>query len=77
LPEKIEVWGVFENNEQKLLAQSSNLDIKDKIGNVSLTIPYESLSKIRIVAENFGTIPEGQQGAGHRAWLFVDEILIQ
>lgn len=77
LPKNVKIWGVFEKDEQKLLAQSSNLDIKDKIGDVSFKISNELLSKIKIVAENFGTIPEGKQGAGHKAWLFVDEILIR
>lgn len=31
--------------------------------------------KIRI--SNYGVIPEGSAGAGHRAWLFVDEIFVQ
>jgi len=76
LPKNVEIWGFFENDEQKLLEQSSNLSIKDKIGSVSFTISDETLSGIKIVGENFGTIPEGQQGAGHKSWLFVDEILI-
>jgi hexosaminidase len=29
---------------------------------------------IKIVAKNFGNIPAGKPGAGHKAWLFLDEI---
>ena len=25
---------------------------------------------------NYGTIPEGKQGAGNKAWTFIDEIII-
>jgi hexosaminidase len=32
---------------------------------------------LRIMAENFGEIPAGEQGAGHNAWLFVDELIVQ
>lgn len=31
---------------------------------------------VKVQAKNFGTIPEGQPGAGNRAWLFVDEIQV-
>lgn len=31
---------------------------------------------VKVMAKNFGTIPEGAPGAGNRAWLFVDEIQI-
>ena len=29
---------------------------------------------IKVVIKNFGIIPDGHPGAGHKAWLFVDEI---
>lgn len=29
---------------------------------------------LRVRIPNYGVIPDGQQGAGHKAWLFVDEI---
>src|SRR5690606_38982864 len=34
-------------------------------------------SKIVLIIPNFGTIPEGQQGAGNKAWTFIDEIIIE
>ncbi len=32
---------------------------------------------IRVLIKNFGNIPTGKQGAGHKAWLFVDEIGVE
>jgi hexosaminidase len=32
---------------------------------------------IKVVATNIGTIPEGYQGAGQNAWLFLDEIVVE
>ena len=29
---------------------------------------------VKIIAESAGKIPDGKPGAGHDAWLFVDEI---
>lgn len=32
---------------------------------------------IEIRVKNYGVIPEGKQGAGHKAWTFIDEIIIE
>lgn len=31
---------------------------------------------IKLYVENYGTIPDGKQGAGNKAWTFIDEIYI-
>lgn len=40
------------------------IDLKEKTRFIHLKFP------------NYGTIPEGKQGAGHKAWTFIDEIII-
>ena len=37
---------------------------------------YDETIKIIIRIPNYGTIPEGKQGAGNKAWTFIDEIII-
>ncbi len=32
---------------------------------------------IKLYIPNYGVIPEGKQGAGHKAWTFIDEIIIE
>ncbi|MFT4576633.1 MAG: hexosaminidase [Polaribacter sp.] len=32
---------------------------------------------ITLKINNYGVIPDGKQGAGHKAWLFVDEIIVE
>ena len=32
---------------------------------------------IKLVIPNYGVIPEGSQGAGNKAWTFIDEIIIE
>ncbi|WP_353776860.1 family 20 glycosylhydrolase [Winogradskyella sp. 3972H.M.0a.05] len=36
----------------------------------------KGITKIVIWVENYGTIPEGKQGAGNKAWTFIDEIIV-
>jgi hexosaminidase len=38
---------------------------KEKINSIKLTIP------------NYGIIPDEKQGAGHKAWTFIDEIIVE
>jgi hexosaminidase len=32
---------------------------------------------IKLTIPNYGMIPDGLQGAGHKAWTFIDEIIIE
>jgi hexosaminidase len=32
---------------------------------------------VRVTAKNAGIIPDGQPGAGNKAWLFVEEIVVE
>jgi hexosaminidase len=32
---------------------------------------------ITLKINNYGVIPNGKQGAGHKAWLFIDEIIVE
>jgi len=34
-------------------------------------------TQLKITIPNYGIIPEGKQGAGHKAWTFIDEIIIE
>lgn len=37
---------------------------------------YNETTKIILRIPNYGTIPEGKQGAGNKAWTFIDEIIV-
>jgi hexosaminidase len=60
------------------------------ISNDSILISYKLLTKnitsskekiivnsLKLKIPNFGIIPEGKQGAGHKAWTFIDEIIVE
>jgi hexosaminidase len=32
---------------------------------------------LKLFTTNYGVIPEGEQGAGNKAWTFIDEIIIE
>jgi hexosaminidase len=40
-------------------------------------IDPEEITSLILKIENFGVIPEGLQGAGNKAWTFIDEIVVE
>jgi hexosaminidase len=48
-----------------------------KIANTVLALPKGKGRYLKVLVPNFGVIPNGQAGAGSRAWLFVDELILE
>jgi len=62
----------FEN-----ITRLSLLEIQDVNGEVVLDVKGKKARYIKIIATNFGKIPDELPGAGSNAWLFVDEIGVE
>ena len=76
-PQKIEVAilkNLEENNRKKQVEQISQngslVEVKNKFG--KKTGRY-----LKLFVKNYGKIPENMQGAGNKAWTFIDEIIIE
>jgi hexosaminidase len=52
---------------------------KDGTGKGTMTMAFKATYAryVKIVVTNWGTIPEGNPGAGNKPWLFVDEIEVE
>ena len=48
-----------------------------EIKKYTVDIPDTEARYLRVVVENYKTLPSWHEGAGTDAWLFIDEILIQ
>jgi len=51
--------------------------ITDKIVTVKIALSGKNPRYLKVKAQNLGIIPDGKQGAGNAAWLFVDEIIVK
>jgi hexosaminidase len=51
-------------------------ETKDGTGKAKMTMSFKATYAryVKVVVTNWGTIPEGNPGAGNKPWLFVDEI---
>ena len=59
-------------NDITILEEKNNLLV-----NYSYELKSTAVKKLDIIVKNYGTIPEGKQGAGHKPWTFIDEIIIE
>jgi hexosaminidase len=46
------------------------------MGWINVPTLKQSSRFIKVVAKNYGLIPDGKPGAGNKAWLFADEIQV-
>ena len=66
-------------NADNIKEQQDFIPIKNRdslLCNVHVKFNNVKASKIYIDIPNYGIIPEGKQGAGYKAWTFIDEIII-
>lgn len=75
LPSGIEVYGSKDGKDYNLLAEQQVEKKAKKVVTSKMKLEA-SLKFLKIKAKNHGIIADGKQGAGHKAWLFVDEIIV-
>ena len=80
LPVKVEV-ALSQDGTQFQPAAEAKVDVSQKepgplVRSVGVELKPQLARFIRVRAVNVGAIPAGQPAASHKAWLFVDEILV-
>lgn len=79
-PPKIGVQVTLENGIVMNRKVNPTLNEVGSLATVSFDLDKKVPVKTRFVTltiPNYGVIPEGLQGAGHKAWTFIDEIIIE
>ena len=71
-PKKFEVSFDGSNFESYEIGAYENLLV-----NFKQTFKNKKASKVKIRVPNYGIIPAGKQGSGHKAWTFIDEIIVE
>jgi hexosaminidase len=72
---------IFTEAKRNGFAEAIHLEITNEI---LVPFSYEiedgfkkKFTEIKLIVKNYGKIPEGRQGAGFKAWTFIDEIIIE
>ena len=77
LPKAIRIFASDDGTTFKKVGEQTKITSDKKVAEVTVQLEKFEKQYLKIVVDNFGTIPEGAQGAGNKAWLFVDEIIAQ
>ena len=56
------------------IARGKPTENQSNLSSCALPLGGRQFQYLKIWVKNYGVIPEGQQGAGNKAWLFVDEL---
>lgn len=77
-PQEVEVQLSENGTDFRTMEKSLSLskEAGTNMGTISITFTPSTARYIKVIAKNYGIIPDGQPGAGNKAWLFVDEIVV-
>jgi len=78
LPREVKV-AISDDAKSYRTVATQRLDANNNQKVVSIDIPLKASKGqfLKVTAQKFGFIPEGAQGAGNEAWLFVDELVLE
>lgn len=76
LPKKVSVYCSTDGSDYELTGETTDIATDSKVATPSVKVNHTA-RYLKVVVQRFGKIPEGEQGAGHEAWLFVDEITVE
>ncbi len=77
LPVEIEIFTSDDGINFTTLRKFSSEEIKKSNELIEVNANDQSARYVKVMAKNAGKIPDGKQGGGNNAWLFVDEILVE
>lgn len=77
LPQYVEVFASNDGTSFTSIGKSSTF-VADVLttGWVNVPTSKQSSRYIKVLAKNYGPIPDGKPGAGNKAWLFADEVQV-
>lgn len=75
-PKEISIAYLDQDNKWHVIAQKKTYNMQQSLEEQKVSLEFAPIQtqSIKIIASNYGKIPEGEEGAGNPAWLFVDEI---
>lgn len=76
-PKKI-IFSVSEDMQKFEEVKTFSFEEIQKLnGNITFDCNKKNKQFVKVTVENYGIIPDGQDGAGNGAWLFADEITVE
>lgn len=76
-PAKVEVWFSYDGSAFTPYFEQAGISSDEATVKLDIPVGEENIRYIKVIAHNAGEIPSGNPGAGHQAWLFADEIIVE
>lgn len=76
-PQYVEVFMSIDGKEFTTAGKSSTFRNDTlTMGWITVPVPKKQTRYVKLLAKNYGVIPDGQPGGGNKAWLFADEVQV-
>ncbi|QEC54214.1 family 20 glycosylhydrolase [Anseongella ginsenosidimutans] len=76
-PAAVEVLFSYDGYTFTPFYEKDGISSTEETVNITIPVGEENIRYIKVIARNAGEIPQGKPGAGHEAWLFADEIVVE
>ncbi|MBC7886232.1 MAG: beta-N-acetylhexosaminidase [Saprospiraceae bacterium] len=76
LPKKAAVFSSDDGVVFTLVSSTEEITAETKVSTIDISLKDIRTRYLKFEISNYGIIPDGAQGAGHGAWLFVDEVVV-
>jgi hexosaminidase len=77
LPKSVEIFASVDGRSFESLKTIKEITSQTKVAELELPASMKNIRFLKIDIQNYGIIPSGAQGAGHGAWLFLDEVVVE
>ena len=77
LPQKVEIYTSDDGKTFNSVQINNDIKSENKIARVNIELGNIKTRYLKFDITNYGKIPDGAQGAGQKAWLFVDEVVVR
>ena len=77
LPKEVQLFFSKNGTDFRPLISSPVAQTQERVQRVDLSFRKKKARYWKVVVKRFGIIPEGAQGAGHEAWVFLDEVVLR
>ncbi len=77
LPKKVTILSSADGINFTTISSTEEIKTDSKICTLKVSLKDVKTRYLKFDITNYGKIPEGAQGAGHSAWLFVDEVVVR
>lgn len=76
-PKKVTFWVSEDMIHFEEVKTISFEEIQKVKGQITIDCKKKKIQFVKVTVENYGIIPDGEPGAGNKAWLFADEITVE